>query len=152
LDVVKRDRFELLSAYLDGEVTPEERRWVSSWLQTDPEAQCLYRRLLMLRNGFQRLPIQPSTEAAEVTVNSVMHRLHSRSQVAYLAGSSAIAAVFLGVLSNLIGPQSSMLQLADISLPSGASQSPSLSIAVDRPVIEIPKAAMVSDVTVEEVN
>jgi hypothetical protein len=49
LDVTKRDRFELLSAYLDGEVSPEERRLVTTWLADDPETQCLYQRLLHLR-------------------------------------------------------------------------------------------------------
>ncbi|MGB3136401.1 MAG: zf-HC2 domain-containing protein, partial [Nodosilinea sp.] len=33
LDATKRDRFELLSAYLDGEVTPEERQQVLFWIQ-----------------------------------------------------------------------------------------------------------------------
>ncbi|MEM9769414.1 MAG: zf-HC2 domain-containing protein, partial [Cyanobacteria bacterium P01_D01_bin.71] len=55
LDATKRDRFELLSAYLDGEVSPDERRLVATWLDKDPEAQCLYRRLLQLRQGFQGL-------------------------------------------------------------------------------------------------
>uniref|UniRef100_A0ACD5GTL5 Anti-sigma factor family protein n=1 Tax=Desertifilum tharense IPPAS B-1220 TaxID=1781255 RepID=A0ACD5GTL5_9CYAN len=36
LDMLKRDRFELLSAYLDGEVTASERQQVENWLDTDP--------------------------------------------------------------------------------------------------------------------
>lgn len=36
LDNLKRDRFELLSAYLDGEVTSSERHQVEDWLRSDP--------------------------------------------------------------------------------------------------------------------
>jgi len=35
MDMEKRDCFELLSAYLDGEVTATERRQVEEWLSTD---------------------------------------------------------------------------------------------------------------------
>ena len=56
LDVTKRDRFELISAYLDGEVTPAERLLVTNWLAHDPEVQNLYRRLLLLRQAFRTLP------------------------------------------------------------------------------------------------
>ena len=38
----QRDRFELLSAYIDGEVTAAERGQIEQWLTTDPEVQCLY--------------------------------------------------------------------------------------------------------------
>jgi hypothetical protein len=45
MDMVKRDRFELLSAYLDGEVTATERKQVEEWLANDASVQCLYARL-----------------------------------------------------------------------------------------------------------
>jgi anti-sigma factor RsiW len=44
-----RDRFELLNAYLDGEVTAAERRQIEDWLTTDSTIQCLYARALELR-------------------------------------------------------------------------------------------------------
>jgi len=31
MDMLKRDRFELLSAYLDGEVTAAQRQQVEDW-------------------------------------------------------------------------------------------------------------------------
>jgi len=43
MDMLKRDRFELLSAYLDGEVTAAQRQQVEDWLGNDPEVQ-LYAR------------------------------------------------------------------------------------------------------------
>jgi hypothetical protein len=36
------DRFELLSAYIDGEVTAAERKQVEEWLATDPTVQQLH--------------------------------------------------------------------------------------------------------------
>ncbi|MBT9316576.1 anti-sigma factor family protein [Leptothoe spongobia] len=51
-------RFELLSAYLDDEVTPQERKLVAQWLRDDPQTLQMYRRLLMLRQAIRTAPIQ----------------------------------------------------------------------------------------------
>ncbi len=50
----------LLSAYVDGEVTAEERQQVEEWLRQDPEAQAEYRELVRLRNLLRRLPPRPA--------------------------------------------------------------------------------------------
>ena len=39
--MMKRDGYELLSAYLDGEVTAAERKQVEEWLANDPTVQSL---------------------------------------------------------------------------------------------------------------
>ncbi|MEL6937090.1 MAG: zf-HC2 domain-containing protein [Cyanobacteria bacterium J06607_17] len=54
----EEERFELLSAYLDDEVTAEERRQVAQWLMDDPHTLQMYRRLLMLRQAIRTAPIQ----------------------------------------------------------------------------------------------
>ena len=54
---INKCTFELLSAYLDGEVTPTQRKEVQELLAQDPEAQGLYRRLLALRQEINSLPI-----------------------------------------------------------------------------------------------
>lgn len=54
----ERDRFELLTAYLDGEVTAAERRQIDDWLRTDLEVQRLYVRALQLRSKWQIIPTQ----------------------------------------------------------------------------------------------
>lgn len=72
----QRDRFELLSAYLDGEVTASERRQVESWLATDAKTQCLYSRLLTLRQGLQTLPIVKSEQSVEQFVDQMTARLN----------------------------------------------------------------------------
>lgn len=50
-------RFELLSSYIDDEVTAEERKLVAQWLMDDPNTLKMYRRLLMLRQAIRTAPI-----------------------------------------------------------------------------------------------
>lgn len=141
LDVTKRDRFELLSAYLDGEVSPEERRLVITWLADDPETQCLYRRLLHLRQGFQGLcPEQWQSENAQRTARAVITKLNHRLRLTCMAGMTAAAVAVIGVFSGALNhPMGRM----------GIVQSPSvdenLEIALDQPPITIPKPAVVTD-------
>ncbi len=49
-------RFELLSAYVDDEVTFEERQLVAQWLRDEPAIQHTYRQLLMLRQAIRTAP------------------------------------------------------------------------------------------------
>ena len=51
------DQFELLSAYLDGEVTATERQRIEQWLATDESGKRLYMRLLKLRHGVRSISI-----------------------------------------------------------------------------------------------
>jgi anti-sigma factor RsiW len=59
MDSLQRDRFELLSAFIDGEVTAAERKQVQQLLATDSDMQRLHSRLMKLRQGLQKLPCQP---------------------------------------------------------------------------------------------
>ena len=72
LDNLKRDRFELLSAYLDGEVTVSERRQVEQWLETDQNMRCLYSRLLKLRQGMRTMAVPASERSVEQTIESAI--------------------------------------------------------------------------------
>jgi anti-sigma factor RsiW len=56
MDSLQRDRFELLSAFIDGEVTAAERRQVQELLATDADMQRLHSRLMKLRQGMQKTP------------------------------------------------------------------------------------------------
>lgn len=151
-DMVKRDRFELLSAYLDGEVTAAERRQVEEWLANDASVKCLYARLLKLRQGLQTMPVPASEQPLEKTVQQVMARLHRRTQLAWAFGGAAVAACVIGSLAGIIpGGDTKMLQLAQNRIeptqtmpePAAVPASP-LMVALNNPVIEIPKAAVVS--------
>ncbi|MDA0672504.1 MAG: zf-HC2 domain-containing protein [Cyanobacteria bacterium] len=153
LDVVKRDRFELLSAYLDGEVTPDERRLVEQWLQEDAVAQCLYQRLLHLRNVFQVLcqsSWQPDRATPDAVAAGVVERLHHRFNLTCMAGFAAAAVAVVGSLSGAIGSRPWGALLTRVEAPAPPVESP-LEIALDQPVIPIPKTAVASDRMMERV-
>ncbi len=103
--MLQRDRFELLSAYLDGEVTADERRQAEDLLANDDKSKQLYARLLKLREGFQGMPLaQP--QPVEDTVAQVMNRLDRRrtpSRRTWALGG-AVAAAMVASLSGLFGP------------------------------------------------
>ncbi|MEH2089375.1 anti-sigma factor family protein [Nostoc sp.] len=151
MDMVKRDRFELLSAYLDGEVTATERRQVEEWLANDASVQCLYARLLKLRQGLRTLPVPATQQSPEETVGQVLSRLRRRSRLNWMVGSAAVAACAIGAISGLVGGGSMVQQLAQrpqrepIQTSSASIVPPSpLMVGLNNPVIEIPKAAVAS--------
>lgn len=140
LDATKRDRFELLSAYLDGEVSPEERRLVTTWLDEDPATQCLYQRLLQLRQGFQGL----NCEAWQVTspcdaAEQVVQKLNHRCRMTWMAGMTAAAVAVAGVFSGALNP----IERMGLGTMSASTPGDSLEIALDQPPIMIPKPATV---------
>ncbi|MEH2024856.1 anti-sigma factor family protein [Nostoc sp.] len=151
MDMVKRDRFELLSAYLDGEVTATERKQVEEWLANDASVQCLYARLLKLRQGLRTLPVPAAQQSPEATVQQVLTRLRRRSRLNWMAGGAAVAACAIGAVSGLVGGGSMLPQLAQrpqrepIQTSSASIVPPSpLMVGLNNPVIEIPKAAVAS--------
>ncbi|MFN6525272.1 anti-sigma factor family protein [Nostoc sp. ChiSLP03a] len=151
MDMVKRDRFELLSAYLDGEVTATERRQVEEWLANDASVQCLYARLLKLRQGLRTLPVPAAQQSPEETVQQVLTRLRRRSRLNWIAAGAAVAACAIGAISGLVNGGSMVPQLAQqpqrepIQTSSASIVPPSpLMVGLNNPVIEIPKAAVAS--------
>lgn len=135
MDMLKRDRFELLSAYLDGEVTAGERKQVEEWLANDPESQRLYERLLKLRSSFQTIRVPAAQKPVEQTIELVYQRVHRRSRRRAIVWSgSAIAAVVLGAVSTVL-PTRQLLQIAQ----SPQQEIEPLRVALNSPVVEIPK-------------
>ncbi len=156
LDNLKRDRFELLSAYLDGEVTPEERQQVRKWLDTDPEIKSLYNRLMTLRDGIQTMPIPSPAEAADTIADQVFAKMERRSRKRWAWGGMAIAAAVVGAVSTFsFGTRNLSPQLAGqndstnfsetVVLDSDALDSDALMIALDRPIVDIPALAVTDD-------
>ncbi len=150
----KRDCFELLSAYLDGEVTATERRQVEEWLSTDASIKCLYKRLLNLRQGLHNIPIPKTSQSSEVTINQVLARANRRYQLGWTLGGAAAAACIVGIISGLFpGSSSRMLEIAtteqieeltQTATQPAAVDSP-LMVALNNPVIEIPKTAIATN-------
>ncbi len=62
---------ELLSCYLDGEVTPEERGWVEVLLRSNPEARRRLEELRWVREVLRALPTRPLPEDL---VPAILHR------------------------------------------------------------------------------
>lgn len=145
-NMLKRDRFELLSAYLDGEVTAAERRQVEDWLENDPSVKRLHARLLSLRRGLRNLPVPESEKSIEETVDSVMARLRRRSRIVWMFGGAAVAACVIGSLSSLIpNGEPGMFRIA--KQPSEQAQKAysdeiaSLPmVTLNKPLVQIPKA------------
>lgn len=159
LDVMHRDRFELLSAYMDGEVTADERRQVEDWLSNDPTVQRLYERLLKLRQSFQAMPVPISDECSvERTVDSVLARVDRRPRRALVWGGIAIAAVVIGAVSSVfLGDRAPVPQLAQTrqETQQPANDSPAepaepLLVALDKPLISIPASSSSSQSGADE--
>ncbi|TVQ18654.1 MAG: Fis family transcriptional regulator [Leptolyngbya sp. DLM2.Bin15] len=142
MEQMKRDRFELLSAYLDGEVTSEERHQVETWLDQDPQVQRLHQRLLSLRQGFGAMPMIPADYSADQLVQGVFQTLERRKRRRLGWGGAAIAAMAVGAVSWLIpGTFMPSPQMANLPDPSSAiSEVPddALMIALDQPIVDIP--------------
>ncbi|XHX77491.1 MAG: anti-sigma factor family protein [Stenomitos frigidus ULC029] len=151
-NLMQRDRFELLSAYLDGEVTAAERKQVEAWLDHEPTVQRLHARLLKLRQGLQGLPVTVSSpQATEQVVSQVLARVDQKPKFSLLWGGAAIAALFVGALvsSILPGQQSTIPQLANetqqptaVNRPQGNANEVLL-VALDKPLVDIPKTPVV---------
>lgn len=128
--------FELLSAYLDGEVTASERQQVQEWLVSDPEVQHLYKRLQNLRDGFQHLPVCECQYSARDLSNGVFAKIDKQRKIrkTWLWGGGAIAAMLVTAMSNIFSESNTpVLQFAE------QQQNESLMIAFNRPPIDIPQ-------------
>ncbi|MGJ5675165.1 MAG: anti-sigma factor family protein [Nostochopsis sp.] len=146
IDMVKRDRFELLSAYLDGELTAAERRQVEELLANDQAVKCLYVRLLKLRQGLRTIPV-PQSQAVEETVERVIARLRRRRvRRALVWGGAAITATIIGTVSGLLPSSKFSPQLAQNTLtkqaqPTKTIAAATLNVSINNPILPIPKAA-----------
>ncbi|CEJ45701.1 anti-sigma factor family protein [Umezakia ovalisporum] len=149
MDIVKRDRFELLSAYLDGEVTAAESREVEKWLENDASVQRLYSRLINLRRRLQTFPVPVDEQSPEVTAQEVLKLDRHRTLSTWVFRGVAVATCVVGAIFGLLsGNEFKTPQLAQQPVKSTpdtnksvVSTSP-LMVALNNPVIEIPKAAI----------
>ncbi|MDJ0557449.1 MAG: transcriptional regulator [Microcoleaceae cyanobacterium MO_207.B10] len=151
---MKQEKFELVSAYLDGEVTASQRREVENLLATDTVTRHLYQRLLQLRSEFQRIPIPPTTEPVEVTVDKVFEKIDRRSKRTFVWAGGAIAAVCVAVVSGIVSAtRSPMIQIAEgepvqiaLNEPVMEIVSPNsnnLMLTINEPIIQIPEATVI---------
>ncbi|MEG3872596.1 zf-HC2 domain-containing protein [Microcoleus sp. Z1_B5] len=130
-----RDRFELLSAYLDGEVTATERRQVEEWLTNDPTTKRLYSRLLMMQQSFQAMPVPAAEQSAQELATKVLQRVERKPKQTWILGGSAIAALLVAVVSGVGGGRQLFApQFARSPVP---AESDGLMMALNEPLVEM---------------
>ena len=148
MDDAELEVFELLSAYLDDEVSAEERRQVQHWLDNDPEIKALYLQLSRLHHGVQNIPVAEETISAEQLSSQVFQsidRVQHKRKVSIWGG--AIAALVLATVSNLFtgGNNIPALRIAGSAEQETTSERVMVAVAVNKPAIIIPKAAFSSE-------
>ena len=148
IDDAKLEVFELLSAYLDGEVSVEERRQVQHWLDNDPEVKALYLQLSRLHHEVQNIPAAGETISAEQLSSQVFQsidRARQKRKVSIWGG--AIAALVLATVSNLFtgGTNIPALRIAESPEQETTSERVMVAVAVNKPAVIIPKAAFSSE-------
>jgi anti-sigma-K factor RskA len=152
MDSLQRDRFELLSAYLDGEVTAAERARVQQLLATDADMQRLHDRLLKLRQGLQKLPVPPAETTPHQTAQQVFSRLdRRRTRRTVFWGGAAIAAVFVSAFSGILPGTRSLVPEFAIGFKPDVVPEPPLMISLNQPVIDIPKTPVAPPETPVEI-
>lgn len=150
------EHFELLSAYIDQELSAEETAKIKSLLQNDQRLQQEYQQLLRLRQRLRNLPqpspiIKPEQLAAQLFDRVEVQK---RKRHKWVWSGGAIAALSVAALSSLFNSFPSRLpQLASspqnsyqaeflvmaINQASREQMGNRLMITINEPVIDIPK-------------
>jgi anti-sigma factor RsiW len=152
------ERFVLLSLYMDGEASPEEKHQVEQWLATDVDFRRLYHQQLRLRQLLIDLPVPGSSRVGahansartELVVNRVLAKLDERSKQRRIAwGGIAALAVLVGAVGSVFTFNSPKMEFATntsntINKPLDNPQEPLL-LAMEKPLIPMPKS-MVMDI------
>ncbi|MCC0176226.1 anti-sigma factor [Waterburya agarophytonicola K14] len=136
--------FELLSAYLDGELSALEVKQVQTWLDKDPNFKQLYTQLLALQGQIQHSVAPPSEKSTEEITKEVFRSIdrHRRWQLKLVwVGSAVVASAIAGIFGVFGGFSPLSPQLAQVNSPNNLTNSVMLAVALDRPAIDIPKSA-----------
>ena len=130
-----RDRFELLSAYIDGEVTAAERREVEELLTNDPTTKRLYSRLMMMQQSFQSMPVPAAEQSAQDLAAKVLQRVERKTKRTWVLGGGAIAALLIAAVAGIAGGRQLFApQFATSPVP---AESDGLIVALNEPLVEI---------------
>ena len=107
------ERFELLSAYMDDELSVSERQQVEHWLETDPEMQQRYNALSALSLSFQSLPA-PETNTDQL-LDAVFTEVERKPRQLKKVGTIAAIIAAVGALGAVISNNTLTPRLADSS-------------------------------------
>jgi anti-sigma factor RsiW len=147
--VDKTEQFELLSAYLDNEVTAEERQQVERWLQEDSAFRLMHQRLRSTQQSWVEMPMGETVAPANNYADEVFAKIDQRRQRNWLKiGGGALTAAVLAVGGTLAagwdGFSNPVPQMAQASLPASAPAIPEfipnpapLMVALNKPIVNI---------------
>jgi anti-sigma factor RsiW len=148
LEAAIDERFELLSAYLDGEVTTAERKQVETLLATDDEFQKQYRQLMRMHSGCSAIVV-PVSQPIESLTDGVFAKIDRRrhKKIAWFGGGAIAASLVAGLgLGSLFGgnngPQFQLAQgVAPITSTASAIEQNTpapLMLALNDPIVSMP--------------
>ena len=145
-----QERFELLSAYIDGEVTNTEEQLVEQWLSDDVDFRRIYQHQLKLRQLLIDLPVPVSSSVkaeTNVMIDRVFAEIDKRSQRRKwkLAGIGVAMAAVVGIFGSMFtfnsSPQFSPVanSFKSLKVPATVTEEPIL-IAMEEPLVPLPKS------------
>ena len=146
---IPQERFELLSAYIDGEVTNTEEQMVEQWLSDDVDFRRLYHQQIKLRQLLVDLPVPVAADSSvkaetNLIIDRVFAEIDKRSQRRKwkLAGFGVSVAAVVGILGSMFtfnsSPQFSPVANS-IKNPAITVEEPVL-IAMEEPLVPVPKS------------
>ncbi|WP_019505787.1 anti-sigma factor [Pleurocapsa sp. PCC 7319] len=139
------DYFELVSAYIDGELSASDRNQVQVLLDQDSEVKHLYTQLLALQSQMQNSWAPPSNKSASevsLQVFREIDRTHNRQRGLVLGGGVLVASLLAAMSGIIPGITPLSFRMANIESPTTVnSDSVMLAVAVNKPAVNIPKAA-----------
>jgi anti-sigma factor RsiW len=147
--IIPEERFELLSAYIDGEVTESEEQLVEQWLSDDVDFRRLYQQQLKLRQSLIDLPVPIAAHSSvkaetDVMINRVFAEIDKRSQQRKrkLAGIGISVAALVGIVGSMFtfnsNPQFS--PVANSIKPAAPATEEPILIAMEEPLVPHPKS------------
>lgn len=148
------EQFELLSAYMDNEASPEEKLKVEQWLATDINFRRLYQQQLRLRQLLIDLPVPGISRVGahansrnEQVVNRVFAKLDERAKQRKIVwGGIAAMAVLVGAVGSMFTFNSPTMNLdGGVATNSITKPEEPLLLAMEKPLIPMPKS-MVTDI------
>jgi anti-sigma factor RsiW len=132
------ERFELLSAYLDGEATASERQQVQAWLASDPAFANQYRQMQRMQQAMSAIPVPSSDRSATQLADAVFTKIEQqrkRNKLRWIGGGAIAATLMtaLASLGGLFGTNNSQWQMAN-----KANTPAPLMVALNDPILSIP--------------
>jgi len=136
------DNFELISAYLDGELSIAEKTQVQIWIDQDPELKAVYTSMLTLQSQMRNLEVPPNSQSTAEITTKVFQSLdrRRRQRQLLLGGGAAAASVAAAIMGLIPGIGDHSLRMAQSPNITDKPEMVMLAVALNKPAINIPKS------------